>query len=395
MSEEKKLILKMLKEGKISEQEALKLLDAIKEPADRDQSTRDSNFDFDSKDLESKVEKFALNVVSGVESLFQKASKKIKNLQFDYDFDMSYEGDTIVSFSNMKSKLDRTYTIDMDEDRTLSLDINNFIGSTSLCPTTSDQIQIKAHIYYNDKYVDEDYDFVKYSLEGDKLVIKSDSREVKKEAFLVNMEVLLPIRAYDSLNVESINGRIELEDLDFDQVRVETVNGTFFAESFASNIFKVKTVNGSISLMDSDFSELELETVNGKVEIDDLLAKKLKVSTVNGKMDLEGIGVEDIQLTSVNGKINLDGNLNKSKKLRLKSVNGSVYIESLEFDKEAKIYCKANSNTIDRLDLGSKFDVIERSKKELIATTHSYKEEDPDKLELEINLQNGRLTIVL
>ncbi|MFM1583347.1 SHOCT-like domain-containing protein, partial [Helcococcus ovis] len=76
MSEEKKLILKMLKENKISEDEALKLLDAIGSNKNTEKNKKEDNTEFSTGNFVSKI-------INGVEKAINIASKKIENMDFE------------------------------------------------------------------------------------------------------------------------------------------------------------------------------------------------------------------------------------------------------------------------------------------------------------------------
>lgn len=393
MSEEKKLILKMLKEGKISEEEALRLLDAINEDQRTQKHENTNNSNYDRKDIENKIEKFAQNLASRVEGILQKAYDKVKNIQLDYDFDMSYDGDSIISFGNMKSKTQKNYNLDISESESINLDINNFNGSTKLRLWDKDEVLVKSEIHYNDRYVDENYDFVNYFYDGTTLSIKADPREVKKDAYSVNMNIYLPQINYEDINLNSINGSVDIDGIAVNEIKSSTVNGSFWAYNLKSQFIKVNTVNGRIELEDIDIKNSELESVNGSVVLLDITGDFLDLQTVNGKINLEGINIKEINLKTVNGKIYLEGELKNTKTIVAKSLNGAINIESKDFNRPAKIYCKAPSNSLDRLRLGDKFSIIQKEKRELLAKTSDYSEELNDKLDISVKLQNGKMNI--
>ena len=394
MTEEKKLILKMLKEGKINEEEALKLLDAIKDPKFVQNFKDSSRLNFDTKDFENKIERFAQNMASGIDNMVQKATEKIRNIQLDYDFDMSYGGDSIISFGNMKSKINKEYSIEVEEGKNLSVNIDNFNGYTKVRPWDKDEILIKAEIKYNDRYVEKDYEFVKYYFEGDILYIRADSREIKKDAFSVNMDIFVPEKTYEFFNLDSVNGRIEIKDLNINDLTSRTVNGGFWSSNIVSSFLHAKTVNGSIELEDTKSKDIELESVNGGIDIMDIEGDNLDVQTVNGNLSLEGVINTDIQLKTVNGRISLEGDFNETSSIKAKSVNGTVNMESKTFKNALRIICQASGRVLDKINLPSNFKIVERSRRELIAETSNYSEE-ANKLNIEIKIQNGRINVNL
>lgn len=392
MSDEKKLILKMLKEGKINEEEALKLLDAIKDPKSGQNFKEPNKINFDTKDFENKIEKFAQNLAGGIDSMVQKATEKIRNIQLDYDFDMSYGGDSIISFGNMKSKINKEYYIEVEEGKNLSVNIDNFNGDTKVKPWDKDEILIKAQIKYNDRYVEKDHEFVKYYFDGDILYIKADSREIKKDAFSVNMDIFVPEKTYETFNLGSVNGRIGVEELNINELTSRTVNGGFWASNIETSFIHAKTVNGSIELEATRSKDIELESVNGGIDIMSIEGENLDVQTVNGNLSFEGVNNKYIQLRTVNGSISLEGDFNETSFIDVKSVNGTVNIESKSFKNALRIICQASGRVLDKINLPANFKIVERSRRELIAETANYSEE-ANKLDVEIKIQNGRINV--
>ncbi len=74
-------------------------------------------------------------------------------------------------------------------------------------------------------------------------------------------------------------------------------------------------------------------------------------------------------------------------------MNASVNIDAKDLNRACKLYCKANSHSLDRMNLGTKFDIIEKNRRELLATTHDYKEDDLESLNIEVKIQNGSINV--
>ncbi len=99
-----------------------------------------------------------------------------------------------------------------------------------------------------------------------------------------DIEVYLPKNMSYDLELETVNGLIELDG----------ING-----SFAS----LENVNGDIFIEDVNFSNISAETVNGIIQAS-LTSNEAKLKTVNGKIDLEvGNASGRYKITTVNGGV--------------------------------------------------------------------------------------------
>ena len=125
MSEEKKLILTMLKEDKISEEEALRLLEAIGQ--NEKEETEKTNFSKKEESFENSVNSFVSKIITGVETAINKAGDAINNM----DFDIS---NINISGSKFNANTTKTYKIENIEEP-INLFINNLQGA----------IQIQSH----------------------------------------------------------------------------------------------------------------------------------------------------------------------------------------------------------------------------------------------------------
>lgn len=400
MSEEKRLILKMLKEDKITEDEALKLLEAIgdkeanfKEESAKKAEERQANFNFDSEKFEKRVEGFAERLVSGVDKIVRKAGEALQGIELGYDFDMSYEGEEMLSFSKLKSQTDRTFVIDLDQEKQYKLEVENRNGKIEIAKWDMPQIQVNAQIKFNSKYMDEDYEFVKYNLADDRVKIYADTASTGKQSFVADLLIYLPEREFEKLTVGSTNGKVGLDDANIKEVEIETVNGSISAYKLLSNNLFLNTVNGSIILEEAKSNKSNVETVNGKIQMLDSQAKEIKASTVNGKLELEGINAEVLDLSTVSGKIYIEGDFEETKKINASTVNGKI--EACLNDKEipARIVLNGQSRILDRVDLGESFKLLERDKKQMTFITRSYQLDKEGQLEISFETVNGRFEI--
>ncbi len=151
----------------------------------------------------------------------------------------------------------------------------------------------------------------------------SDSR--RGDRFEVKMDYVVRLPAGVRLNVETVNGNVNVGSIDA-TANIETVNGNIDVESASASSFE--TVNGNIRGSFSSASwdgTLQMETVNGNIELSfpSNLAATIRGETVNGSINSDfavtisgkwgpksfrgtvGGGGRELDIGTVNGDITL------------------------------------------------------------------------------------------
>ena len=142
----------------------------------------------------------------------------------------------------------------------------------------------------------------------------------------IRIEIELADQLYNRLDLESVSGSINLNELHFDKADIEAVSG-------------------SINVSNSNFDKLSLETVSGRIKANSLIAKdKTTIETVSGSVEVFELNSENISVETVSGSITLsiDGNKEDysidveklfdethikkdgSKRLKIESVSGRI-----------------------------------------------------------------------
>ncbi len=99
-----------------------------------------------------------------------------------------------------------------------------------------------------------------------------------------HLNVFLPKKQYESMEVENGNGEVQVEQMKIDDVRVTLINGE--AE-----------LNGLTA------ERVEVESNNGKIQLNDVVGE-IRGSTVNGEIDVATKALDHpLQLESTNGEI--------------------------------------------------------------------------------------------
>ncbi|MDF2590601.1 MAG: hypothetical protein K0S75_67 [Clostridia bacterium] len=321
--EEKMLILKMLQEGKITAEEAHKLLESI--------DTNTSSFESDARKYEKRFEE-------KMQGLHQKASKVAEKLgnslnngaekfgsnseKFGDDFAKRMESfgndiaDSAVKFSdklvnylgnfidmgNDKYQYNKNYMYPLSDNTELSIETSNFAVIVS--PTTESDLMINLYINSSTPNLVLD-EFLRVDQVNNKFSFKTQfpSRTWGK------IEVLVP-KHLSSLNIVTTNGKCELSDITADYFMPSTSNGRISLLNCQSKSVKASTSNGKIIVSGTSSEIADFTTSNGKIEIEDCKFDKLDAKTSNGAILLDGI-------YKVNSK---EGNYN------LRTSNGKITI---------------------------------------------------------------------
>ncbi|PIC77963.1 hypothetical protein CSV74_00065 [Sporosarcina sp. P19] len=288
MQNERIRILTMLEEGKITAEEALKLLEAMgKESEQRtaeESSSADAFFEDIRKEFVSAGDRFM--------QFMDTAVHRVKEFDFEAPFSKS------VSFTHTESK-----SVEDIEEIIIHIDH----GTVEIHPSENDEIMAKFSVkhFNTDSEAGALSQFLEKLLfvkDGNKLRIGSDLKMLQ-----VNMHLYVPTSTlYNKLSVRLLNGGCSVEGVAFKDLRI-------------------KTANGKIECADIKFDEAELETANGMVRLLKVTGEKLEAETLNGRVYIDG-AVQDVDAKSLNGNVTLTTSSTDAKRLEAKSISGSVEI---------------------------------------------------------------------
>lgn len=298
MKEERKRILKMVEEGKLTVEEALTLIEEL----DKAQQTMDQKQEQISKELstafkfeEAKKADFAYSKVhSTKDKIFDfvdTALKKIKDLDFDLNFGQSVEISHIFHQGDV-------YLKDMD------MDLAN--GSLKLMAWDQNDVRIEcqAKVYRVENSDQARQNFLKdvlFAIEGQKLRFMTQQKWMKVDAV-----VYVPKAEYERVRVRMFNGPISGEELTIRDLRVKTANGKIEFSRLNGKKAEIETANGHITINSSIIDDLEVETINGAIKLEGDF-RKVETQTLNGNTTytLKGNRCELISAKATTGGIDL------------------------------------------------------------------------------------------
>lgn len=355
MTDEKKLILKMLKEGKITEDEALTLLDAIK-------NKKSSNESF-SKFENSIINKF----VKAVEKISTKSQEVIENIDFE---DLSKNINFGSTFPQSAERINAENIIALENPDIL---IKNS-GDITIRTWEEESIETRAKINFDEKLISQNFEFLKVAREENLVTIEPNYDEKNLKHFAMNVVVTLPKKLYNSITIESNPKSVAIENLD-------------------SRKLKIASVNAKVSLIDVKADELDIKTINGKIQATAISGENLLISTKNGKIDLVDLSSENADLKTVNGPIFVTGVKSEVKNLSTFTSNGNISITLKNVYKPVKAKLENQYKDVSSSVLSNRiFTNFVTENSTMIAYSDGF-DDEKENLYIEAATENGAITI--
>ncbi|TVP83089.1 MAG: DUF4097 domain-containing protein [Alkalicoccus sp.] len=337
MQEERQMILKMIEDGKISAEEGMRLLNALKdeesggkaseeksgkeeedrrsEETKRSSTSRKQRGPWDYQQAEEKFNSFASKFSEFVDD----AVHRVKDMDLDFNFGSSEGMDHVFEQKNVFLK---------------EADIHVENGSIDLRPSESGDVHIKCdvQVYRVRDKEEARREFlrdVEFSVSNGKLKLES-----RKKSMKVNAIVYMPVENLDKLKLYTFNGKMKGE-----HIPVHELNA--------------KAVNGKISFERIDAKECHLETMNGSISVKQLYTVEAELKTMNGSVDIEAAR-GNIHIESVNGTVHFRLAEASQAKTYIKTTTGSIFVavpENAKTEGEVKtsvggIHCQLSDMSI-------------------------------------------------
>ena len=359
MNEERKMILDMLKEGKISVDQASDLLSAL------------------GKEKENKEDGFINKLSSSFEKIMKKTGETISNIDLsnlDINFDpTNIPGNIYRINSNQVENETRI------EDNITSIDIDIANGNLEIQRAQDNFISVYQKVYFKHKE-DEKKEYLSVNVDGETLSIKTN-KDYKGLEASVDVKVYLGKNLYDKLNANLVNGSAEICDVDFQNANIEDVNGKISLINSAGDI-AIKNINGKIEVKNTN-GNVSAENINGSVYLTNIAGPMADIDVINGSIRVDGLNSESLKANSKAGTIRV-GKISSAKEINLNTGFGSIVVDSEGYDKQISATIKSRNYSI-----SDKFkNKIQREDGYQIST-------DPEKTDLNIDVKSGfgRITI--
>ncbi|WP_428911019.1 DUF4097 family beta strand repeat-containing protein [Niallia sp. Krafla_26] len=298
MVEERKRILKMVEQGKLTVDEALTLIEEL---------------DKSSKAMEEKQEQWVTELSTVVKSEEQKQKSEYKSQDtfqstkekfFDFvdsavkkikefDLDLNFGKHAEVSHIFQQTEADIKY---------MDIDIAN--GHVSIIPWDQKDIRVEceAQVYKGESQEEAKEYFLKeitFEVRGQRLYFTTGQKSIKLKA-----KVYIPQQEYDQFDIRMFNGSIEGKELNVKQTKIKTAIGKITIDHIRSEEVEAETANGGIQFIGSQIGKLEAETLNGGIQVEGDF-RKLELQSFNGDISAQILGAtcEWLEATTTTGAI--------------------------------------------------------------------------------------------
>ena len=403
MKEEKMMILSMLEEGKITSEEAIKLMEALE-----DMETSKNNNDFTNQKNENdfREEKFGIPIFNTLEDIGSDIGNALSNMlnglkDVGSPFGFRYNYDTITTDLDM----------DISHIENPSLDLRAINGSIVLRSSSENQILIKAVCQYKNGLLSDNEPYFDFYIDGNKIIFSPKYNS----NISIKLDVSLPDKNYDEIVLNSTNGKIDLDRVNLNildcittnssiniaevkakEVNLTSKNGKIQCKDINSNILKASTTNSGIFLTDIRSDEIDVKTANSRINVDDIDSKSIVCKTSNGSIEAKDITSEIIYLTTSNNRITCDDiYMDNIKDIKLITSNGSISSNIDNLNREAYFDLETSMGNI-TLDLPNLVYQINKQAnlglKKIVAHTVNFNENNND-LNFVATTSNGSIKI--
>lgn len=353
MKEERMMILSMLEEGKITSEEAIKLMEALDEveiPRDKNEFA-DKKEDFTLNEKKEQKPKFNTLEDLGTEigNALGDMGSEIGNVLGDMFNGLKGMGSSF-GFKTNYETITTNLDLDLSDIENPNLDFKAVNGSIKLRPTDGDKLLIKVVCQYKNGLFLPNELFFNFSTSGNKIIFSPKYNS----NISIKLDVLLPEKNYGEIVLNSTNGKIDIDDLSLNilecittnasidildvtakKIDLSTKNGRIECKDTNSNTIDLYTTNSNISLLDVNSTEIQAKTANAKISINDINAQKIICKTSNSSIEATDIACDTLHLTTSNGKITCDNiDLSKVKDIQLITSNGSISSDIDSIDRE-------------------------------------------------------------
>jgi DUF4097 and DUF4098 domain-containing protein YvlB len=325
VNEERMFILKMLEDGKISSEEAAKLMEAL-DGGNRQTAGESARANARNANFQDEVFRMRERI--------HEWKKDFKNNYNQKDFDRMVDEFSTKAEKLGKNVANTTFGV-VDK-------VIDFVGSF---------VDTNAFNIFG-SYTAVDKSFEAEAVEGMDIEIEGVNAPIviKKHAdnkVLIKSTVKSPLNNADSILVFnnagnkvslrlnkigniSVAHEIFVPALRLGTVKLETTNGRIYAEDSLSQVFDVTTRNAHIELMGVNSDKLSINTKNAKIQIGYVIGRTIDINTNNSVIDIKHIKAESVNAVTMNGKIlveNVQSHENAEQvNLQLKTTNGDIKV---------------------------------------------------------------------
>lgn len=348
-SEERLLILKMLEEGKITSEEAARLLEALEGNAKQEQTENASK---------QQRQTGFYDEIYKMRDRINEWTRDFKKNYTNKDFDKMVD-----EFSAKAEKLGKNVAA-----ATLGIvdRIVDYVGSF---------VDTNAfNIFGSYKTVDKSFetpaidgmDFNVMAVNGHILVKKHHDNKIVIRSRVKsphdNVDDIISFTDSDnavSLTINkagniSISHEIFLPAVKFKNIRLETTNGKILIEDSLSEYLECTTKNAPVEVTGANSGKMFINARNSRIQASYIISRNIQIDATSSVVDMKNIKAVDISAITMNGRIlmeNLQNHQDSSEiNLVLKTTNGGIKVNMNDMDNKGyKIKALASNGDVNLL----------------------------------------------
>lgn len=402
MKEEKMMILSMLEEGKITAEDAIKLMEALEDmeiPKNHNKNNEETYDDSQEEKSSKPIFNTLGDIGSDISNVLSSMFDGLKDVGNSFIFRNNYE--TITTDLNL----------DISDMNFPKLDLKAVNGSILLKPTVNNILFIKVTCQYKKGLFSPDEPYFDFSANENIITFNPKYNS----NISIKLDVSLPRKHYDEIILNSSNGKIDIQELNTNilkcittnssinivnlnskEIDLTTKNGKIQCKDISSDIIKTITTNSSIFLTDLRSLEMEAKTANGKIIVNNIDGEKIILKTSNALIETENINCDIIHLITSNGKIICnDIDMNRAKEVRLMTSNGSINSKVYGTNKDSYFDLETSMGNISLEIPNLVYKINNQANlgfKKIVAHS-AYFDEDEDNVKLIASTSNGSINI--
>jgi len=338
--EEKMMILKMLEEGKITAEEAYKLMESLDKTKGADSDTNrtskaeQSNF---SDKLDDTINKFSKKAEKFADKFGPDFISKVESVSTDFANAAVKFADKIVNYinsgfnnSDVYKSITKNYSFPLGADDKVKLIIRTQnVSITTNCTDASEvSMEMKLKCLFENPDIDS---FISTKYENGVIYLQTDFPIRTWGSMIINLP-----KNVEVIEAETSNSKCVLEGFKGEALYCTTSNGKIELKNCHAGELKARTNNSKIYVYGLKSDKAEIHTSNSNIEIENSILGKLMSDTSNGTITLNGFDSPDMgeasyKLHTSNGRIiiYLPKNSSSGYKVKARTSLGNINISNL------------------------------------------------------------------
>lgn len=321
------MILKMVQDGKISNEDAAKLIEAIegkKGTGGNEYENREKKKSGDKTSFEAKMENMAEGLENMVSDVVDSTQKAFRNFPE-------------INFGNWFNQVEKRH-FSYKATEGMKIDITTKNGSVNVYPSDDDKISAVFMISTKrDADVDEIMKSITIEHSNEILAVNASGVEGG-----VSIELRIPMINYGGIVFRTKNGSLRCGPVKTADLELVTKNGGLKIEAATSPTIKAITKNGSVACNSCVSDKVSLNTTNGSIGVYDSKCTLLDLNTTNGGIKCISSQSDNIDANTSNASIRMESFEPRGKNgiMNLKTSNGNIRIQ---FPKDTGIKFNAHA----------------------------------------------------